>query len=145
MPHSFRPVPFGQNLIKGHAAWMGPCQGIGRQKLTLARLSQIWKSLPHPVTESVHVFRAGPLGDWSLPRKSSVQTEGAYHKLSLTRASPRWSDFSESANVWEAEPPQGQTSADSGRRRVRPLGDWSLPRRSSGGLRRAKNQLSVTV
>ena len=74
-----------------------------------------------------------------------MQTEGAYHKLSLTRASPRWSDFSESANVWEAEPPQGQTSADSGRRRVRPLEDWSLPRRSSGGLRGAKNQLSVTV
>jgi len=55
--------------------------------------------------------RAGPLGDRSLPRRSSGDTLGSYLvnssgyipgsccKLCLTWTPPRWGDFSESANV----------------------------------------------
>ena len=58
---------------------------------------------------------------------SSGYIPGFCCKLSLTRALPRWGDVSERTNV------RGQgTPADTVRRRAGPLGDRSLPRRSSG-------------
>ena len=42
---------------------MGPCQGIGQQKLTLARLSQIRKSFPDPVSAPVILHEPCNLGN----------------------------------------------------------------------------------
>lgn len=42
---------------------MGPCQGIGQQKLTLARLSQIRKSFPDPVSALVILHEPCNLGN----------------------------------------------------------------------------------
>jgi hypothetical protein len=71
----------------------------------------------------------GPLGDRSLPRKSSGYIQGSYHKLSLAQVPPRWGDFSESANVRGAGPPQRQTTAETDHRKDGPLGDRSLPQK----------------
>ena len=67
--------------------------------------------------------RAGPLGDRSLPRKSSGYIQGFYHKLSLA-----WHLRGKAISP-KAPRPQTWTTAEPDCRRAGPLGDRSLPRR----------------
>jgi hypothetical protein len=93
----------------------------------------------------------GPLGDRSspsavlgLPKSLIGPKPGSPKKTNLTQAPPRWGDFSESANVHGAEPPQGQTFANKDRHRHGPLGDRSLSRRSLGYMPGSFHKLSLT-
>jgi hypothetical protein len=80
----------------------------------------------------------GPLGDRSLPRKSS----GCIW-VAEKFTSPK--NLRGGAIPLKAPRPRTWNTVEQDHRGHGPLGDRSLPRRSSGGLRGAKTQLAVTV